>query len=41
MLDKQLALITSVVRRAPEWSRHNLLARIPLGDSERKRLSLQ
>ena len=27
LIDEQLALITSVVRRAPEWVRHELLAK--------------
>jgi hypothetical protein len=31
MTDEQLALITSVVRRAPEWVRHDLLAKDPAG----------
>jgi len=31
MIDKQLALITSVMRRAPEWVRYDLLAKDPAG----------
>ena len=31
MMDKQLAVITGVVRRAPEWIRHDLLTKDPTG----------
>ncbi|WP_416222449.1 DUF6771 family protein [Sphingomonas sp. CD22] len=31
MSDEQLASITSVLRRAPEWIRHDLLAKDPAG----------
>lgn len=31
MMDKQQSVITGVVRRAPEWIRHDLLAKDPAG----------
>jgi hypothetical protein len=31
MVDEQLALITSVMRRAPEWVRYDLVAKDPAG----------
>lgn len=31
MMDKHLTVITGVVRRAPEWVRHDLLAKDPAG----------
>ena len=31
MMDKQLAVITGVVRRAPEWIRHDPLTKDPAG----------